>query len=170
MFQQTIILGRLTKDPELRYLQNGTPICKFTVVTSRNYFDSESQEWKEQPEFHVVSAFNKIAKSIGEICKKGHLVHIIGRNKTSKFEKDGQTHWSTEVRVDEIKFLTPKGSGKPSGESSPEPAGDSPAPKPKAQPKPKSQPKQQRQEAPEPDYSDYSDVPPSDNPSDDIPF
>ena len=171
MFQQTIIIGRLVKDPEVKALQDGeSKVAKFTVVTTRRYFDSQTQEWKEQPDFHVCSAWNKIAGTVERNLKKGNMVHIVGRNQTRKFEKNGQTHWSTEVVVSEL-HLFPKGMNtKSQNNESSSPDEESPE-KPKKNNKPPVKSKQRSEEpSGPPDDFGPQDYPEEPTGSDDIPF
>src|SRR5574338_373361 len=165
-YQKTIIMGRLGKDPELKFKQNGSAIAKANVATTRVWFDNESQK-REDTEWHNVTLFGPSAENFEKFLKKGNQVLIEGRNKTSTYEKDGVKHYRTEVIVEIFKLIDSK-KQQPSEENSEE--------KPKQQQKVKQKPKTKKQEQePElpPDYPDDSfsgDEDLSSQNNDEIPF
>jgi single-strand DNA-binding protein len=104
---RVFILGRLGKDPELRYLQNAnkTAVCKFNVATSKSYTTKDSNEKKELIEWHRLTIWGKLGELAHKYLKKGDGCCFVGELKTSSYDKDGQKHYATEVVVSEIHFL-----------------------------------------------------------------
>jgi single-strand DNA-binding protein len=101
-FNQAIILGNLTKDPELRYTPNGQAVTSFSVATNRRW-TNQSGEQQEQTEFHNVVAWGKLAEICSQILYKGRKVLIAGRLQTRSWEgQDGVKRYSTEIVADQI--------------------------------------------------------------------
>lgn len=102
--QKFIIIGNLGKDPELKYSQSGKPTTRFSVaVTERRKEGEDETEW-----FNVVS-FGQTAENINKYLHKGSQVFIEGRIKTRRYDKDGKTHYITELYADNVQFLDKKG-------------------------------------------------------------
>ena len=90
------IMGNLTRDPELRSTNNGTPVCSFSVATNRRY--QQNEEWKEEVEFHNVVLWGKRAEFFSDRAKKGTRVYVEGRLQTRSWESDsGQKNYKTEI-------------------------------------------------------------------------
>lgn len=100
------LIGRITKDPELRYTPNGVAVGTFTLAVDRDYKDAEG---KEQTDFINCVAWNKDAEYMANWVKKGYLLAISGFIQTRNFEssQDGKTY-VTEVVVRKVKNLTAK--------------------------------------------------------------
>lgn len=97
---QCQFIGRLTKDPELKYLQSGDAVANFTIACGWKSKD------KEGAEFVPISAFGKVAELIGKYLHKGSQVYVSGRFKTDKYQdKNGETKYSTKVQCETIQFL-----------------------------------------------------------------
>lgn len=92
------LLGRLTKDPELKYSQKGTAYCRFTIAVSRP-FD------KDVTDFINCVALNKTAEVIANYLRKGKRVAIQGRLQIGSFEKNGNTFHTSDVMVDNLHFI-----------------------------------------------------------------
>tara|TARA_R110002126_G_scaffold150140_2_gene296247 strand:- start:1215 stop:1622 length:408 start_codon:yes stop_codon:yes gene_type:complete len=121
-FQQIIISGNLGKDPELRYMPNGDPVCNFSVATSEEWKDKQTGEKKEQTEWHDVTVFkHQGAEFAGTYFKKGSSVLVVGKMNTREWEKDGQKHRRKEVKAISVQFVGSKG-----GDSGGKPAGNPP--------------------------------------------
>ena len=103
---KVILAGRLTRDPELRYLPNGTPLCKMGLAVSR-YYKSKEGESKEETLFINVEVWNKSAEFCGERLRKGKPVVVEGRLKSDSWEdkNTGQKRTSIDVRADRIQML-----------------------------------------------------------------
>lgn len=112
---KVIIMGRLGRDPELRYSQTGKAVCKFVLATSKKWSDKQTNEVREKTEWHRATAWGKAGELINEYCKKGHLLWIEGELSTSQYEKEGQKHFSTEIIVNEFHLLPNGGRDTSSG-------------------------------------------------------
>jgi len=99
-------VGRLTRDPELRYTPQGTGVANFTLAIDRP-FKSESGE--QQTDFIRCVAFGKRAETIANYVKKGHRFGITGRVQTGSYQdKDGKTIYTTDIAVNDFTFLESK--------------------------------------------------------------
>lgn len=106
---QCNFIGRLGKDPEVRYMSSGKAVASFTIAVGSSWKDA-SGEKQESTEWVSVSAFDKLGEICGEYLKKGSQVYISGRLKTDKQEKDGQTRYFTKVIADRMQMLGGKAS------------------------------------------------------------
>jgi single-strand DNA-binding protein len=97
MLNQANLIGRLGQDPEIRFMPSGDQIATLNVATTRRWKDKNSGERKEETEWHRVTFFGDQAKSCADYLRKGALVHIEGRIKTDKWEKDGNQRYSTGI-------------------------------------------------------------------------
>ena len=87
---KAIIVGRLGKDPEMRYMPDGTAVANFSVATSEDWKDKATGEKKERTEWHRIVAFRKLGEICGEYLAKGKLVYIEGRIQPRAWDdKDG---------------------------------------------------------------------------------
>lgn len=104
------LVGRLTKDPELRYTTQGTPVCHFRIAVGRKYKDRNSSEWKEDVAFVPCSVWRESAERCGQRLKKGSPVFVEGRLKSRDWQtKEGQKRSDLEVDVQRIQFLESMG-------------------------------------------------------------
>lgn len=106
---KAIIIGRLGKDPELRFTPNGVPVCKFSVATSETYTNNNGEKIVNT-EWHRIVIWNKLAEHANTYLKKGSQVYLEGKLKTTTYEKEGQKHWATDIHCNVMKFI----GGKPS--------------------------------------------------------
>ena len=106
---KAIIIGRLGRDPEVKYLNSGDPVASFSVATSESWKD-KSGERKEKTEWHRVVAFRKLAEICGAYLSKGSQVYVEGKLQTREWEKDGVKRSATEIVANEMRMLDPKGS------------------------------------------------------------
>jgi single-strand DNA-binding protein len=103
---KAIILGRLGKDPEVRYMPNGGAVANLSIATSQTWKDKQTGEKKEKTEWHRVVLYNRIAEVAGEYAKKGSLLYIEGRIETKKWtDKDGQDRYTTEIIGDQMQLV-----------------------------------------------------------------
>ena len=103
---KAIIVGRLGKDPEVRYTQDGRAITNFTVATSEEWRDKTSGEKRERTEWHRIVAFAKLGEICGQYLAKGRQVYIEGRIQTRDWEdKDGNKRYTTEIVASDVQFL-----------------------------------------------------------------
>lgn len=102
---KVMLIGYLGKDPELRYSQSGVAITNFSIATSEQWTDKTSGEKQEKTEWHRIVCFGKQAETLAKYLSKGSQVYIEGRLQTRNYEKDGQTHYTTEIVVSNFTFL-----------------------------------------------------------------
>jgi single-strand DNA-binding protein len=119
---KVIIVGNLGADPETRYMPSGEAVTNIRVATTDKWKDKASGEMKEQTEWHRVVFFSRLAEIAGEYLKKGSQVYVEGSLRTRKYDKDGQTHYSTEIRGDTMQML-----GRREGGGAPRDEGAAPA-------------------------------------------
>ena len=100
----TIQIGRLTKDVELRYTQQGTAVANFTVAVNRD----RTANGEPEADYHRCTAWGKTAEAIANYLQKGAMVAVQGKIQNRSYEKDGQRVYITEIKVDQVKFLTPR--------------------------------------------------------------
>jgi single-strand DNA-binding protein len=106
---KVLLIGNLTRDPEMRYTGSGTPVVTFGVATNRSWTDSNG-ETQESAEFHNIVAWNKLAEICQQLLAVGMMVYIEGTLKTRSWEgEDGVKRYKTEIRVDEMILLDSKG-------------------------------------------------------------
>ena len=99
MINKVILMGRLTKDPELRYTNNKTPVCSFTIAVNNGYGE------KQQTDFINCVAWNKTAEFVTKYFTKGKMIIVIGRITTRSWEtQDGKRAYATEVVAKEVSF------------------------------------------------------------------
>lgn len=109
MLNKVMIIGRLGKDPELRYSQGGAPVANFTVATDESYMDREGNR-QERTEWHRVVVFQRQAENCSNYLSKGSLVYIEGSLQTRKWQdQQGQDRYTTEIRAQKVTFLDRKG-------------------------------------------------------------
>lgn len=104
---KVILVGYLGKDPELLESKTGK-MARFTLATNEDYVDKKDGNKKEKVEWHNVVAFSGRAEACAKYLKKGSQVYIEGRNATRDYQKDGQTHYITEIQASDIQFLNGK--------------------------------------------------------------
>ena len=104
-----MLIGNLTREPELRYTTGGTPVVTFGLATNKSWKDQEGN-LKEVAEFHNIVAWNKMAEICQQLLAKGMKVYVEGSLTTRSWEaEDGSTRYKTEVRVDDMILLDSKG-------------------------------------------------------------
>ena len=102
---KVILVGRLGKDPELRYTSSQVPVVSFSLATGERRKD-QSGNWVEHTEWHNITAFNKTAEVCSNYLKKGREVYIEGRIQTRKWQdKEGKDRYTTEIIASTVQFL-----------------------------------------------------------------
>lgn len=104
---KVILIGNVGQDPEIRTIPSGAQVCRLSVATSESYKDRNG-EWKESTEWHSVILWDFLAERAAKNLKKGSKVCIEGKNKTSSYEKDGVTHYRTDVQARDLIILDSK--------------------------------------------------------------
>ncbi len=100
-----MLIGRLGRDPEIRYTQQGLAVVNFSIATSEQWTDKNTGQKQEKTEWHRIVVFGKQAETCEKYLSKGRQIYIEGRLQTSSWEKDGQTHYSTDVIANNFQFL-----------------------------------------------------------------
>jgi len=102
MINRVVLVGRLTKDPELRYSPNGVASCRFTLAVNRAF----KTEGEQQADFIQCVAWRKQAENLANFQRKGNLIGVEGRIQTGSYEgQDGKRVYTTDVVADSIQFL-----------------------------------------------------------------
>jgi single-strand DNA-binding protein len=115
-----MLIGNLTRDPEMRYTPQGAAVCTFGVATNRNW-TTESGEKKEDVEFHNIVAWNKLAEICSQLLKKGRKVYVEGRLSTRSWQgQDGTQKQRTEVVITDMVILDKKSDNPDEGVEIPE--------------------------------------------------
>jgi single-strand DNA-binding protein len=107
MLNKVMLIGRLGKDPEMRFLPDGTPYAQLSLATERNW-RNEAGEKRSETDWHNVVAWNKLASVCGKYLSKGQLVYVEGRLQTRSWDDDGVKRYRTEVVAEQVKFLERK--------------------------------------------------------------
>ena len=106
-FNLVILEGRLTKDPEIKYTQNGTALCKFSIANNSAYYRND--ELQEEVTFVEVTTWSKLAEQCGEYLKKGRRVIVNGRLKQNRWnDSEGSSHSKITLVGNRVHFLDTK--------------------------------------------------------------
>ncbi|HET7380284.1 MAG TPA: single-stranded DNA-binding protein [Gaiellales bacterium] len=130
MYNRIILIGRLTRDPELRYVPSGAPVASFTLAVDRPF---QNQQGNRETDFIDVVAWRKTAEQVSQYLTKGRMVAVEGRLQIRSYEtQDGQKRKVAEVVADGVRFLDRAKPGTGAGEPAPAAAagpgaGDEPA-------------------------------------------
>ena len=104
---KVILIGNLTRDPELAETPNGAKVCRFAIAVSRDYANAEGTR---ETDFFNITVWNKRGETCARYLKKGNKVAVIGSIQTRSYEdKDGIKRSVTDIVANEVEFLTPKG-------------------------------------------------------------
>ena len=123
---KVILVGNLGNDPDVKYTQGGMAICTLSVATTTSRKDKDGQ-YVDKTEWHRVKLFGRL----GEYLQKGRQVYIEGRIEYGSYEKDGVTHYTTDILADEMQMLggnpgageRPQRAAAPAGHRTPRPEG-----------------------------------------------
>jgi single-strand DNA-binding protein len=107
MINRCVLVGRLTKDPELRYTPNGVAVATFTLAVNRQF---SNQQGEREADFLNIVVWRKAAENVANFLKKGSLAGVDGRIQVRTYEQDGKRQYFTEIVADNVQFLEPKGS------------------------------------------------------------
>src|SRR5207248_8660372 len=123
---KALLIGRLTKDPEMRYTPSGTAVTNFSIATNRWSSGGEGER-KEFTDYHNIVAYNigkrNLAEIVAQYTRKGALVFIEGRFQTRSWEgQDGQKRRTTEIIANDVQFLDSRSGGAPDGTARQRPA------------------------------------------------
>ena len=95
------LVGRLVRDPELKYTQNQQPVVRFTIAVDRQF----KKEGQPTADFIGITAWGKLAENINNFMRKGRLVSASGRIQTRSWDEDGKKRYATDVVADSVQFL-----------------------------------------------------------------
>jgi single-strand DNA-binding protein len=153
---RAMLIGRLGKDPEVRYTQDGKAVASFSIATSEKWKDKATGENREKTEWHRIVAFRRLGEICGEYLSKGSQIYIEGRLQTRSWEKDGVTRYTTEIIADRMQMLGSKDRGDFQGNNKSQSG---------------FQESKNQNAYPDNNSDDFHDGPPSyEGPEDDIPF
>jgi single-strand DNA-binding protein len=115
MLNRVVLIGRLTRDPELRYSPSGVAVTNFTLAVDRKFKNAQGEK---ETDFIPCVVFKQLAELCANYLAKGKLASVDGRIQVRNYnDKDGQKRWVTEVIAEDVHFLSPKDSGSGSGEA-----------------------------------------------------
>jgi len=114
LLNHVVLIGRLVRDPELRYTTNGTAVSNFTLAVERNY---TNQQGERDVDFINIVTWRKLAETCAHHLGKGRLVAVQGSLQIRKSEKDGRTYINPEVVASDVRFLDWPDSGKSRNQS-----------------------------------------------------
>ncbi|MFA5004257.1 MAG: single-stranded DNA-binding protein [Candidatus Saccharimonadales bacterium] len=129
-FNQVILMGNLTRDPELRAIPSGQQVCSFSLALNRSYKGSDGN-WQEATDFIDVTAWGPLGERVAQYLTKGRPCLVNGRLQSRSWEQDGQKRSKVEVVAQDVTFLGGAGGGD-GGNSSGAPSGSSGKPAPQA--------------------------------------
>ncbi len=136
-FNQVILMGNLTRDPELRQTPNGQNVCSFSLALNRSYKGADGN-WQEATDYIDVVAWGPLGERVAQYLSKGRPCLVNGRLQSRSWEQDGQKRSKVEVNAQDVTFLGGRGEGGDSGGGSSYEGGSSssaPASKPAAKKK-----------------------------------
>ena len=104
---KVILVGNLTRDPELSETPSGIAVCRFSIAVSRDYSNAEGNR---ETDFFNITVWRGRAENCGRYLKKGNKVGVVGRLQNRSYDdKDGVKRYVTDIVADEVEFLTPRG-------------------------------------------------------------
>ncbi len=108
MLNKAMIIGRLGRDPELRYSRDGKPVCTMNAATDESYTDRNGQR-VDRAEWHRIVVYGKTAENCAHHLGKGNLVYVEGSLQTRKWkDQQGQDRFTTEIKAQRVQFLDRK--------------------------------------------------------------
>ena len=99
MLNNVSLVGRITKDPEIKMINNETPVCNFGIAVNRPF---KNKDGEYEADFFNCAAFKQTAEFMGSYVKKGDLIGVVGALTTRTYDKDGQTHYVVEIRANQV--------------------------------------------------------------------
>jgi single-strand DNA-binding protein len=112
MLNKVELIGRLGAEPETKFLPSGSQVTSIRLATTRRWLDKQTNERKEETEWHRVVFFAKLAEIVIQYVKKGSLIRVEGRIRTHKWQdQQGQDRYTTEIVAEEMLMLDGKQSG-----------------------------------------------------------
>jgi single-strand DNA-binding protein len=118
---QVVLMGNLTRDPDLRQTPTGQNVCSFSLALNRSYKD-QAGEWKEVTDFVDIVAWGPLGERVAQYLSKGRRCFVQGRLQSRSWEQDGQKRSKLEVLANDVTFLDSRSSSDESDSSSDQPA------------------------------------------------
>ena len=118
-WHQTIIVGNLGNDPELRYLQSGAAVCSFNVAVNETWTDRQSNERREKTTWYRVSAWNQLGETCNQYLARGRQVMVVGNVEARGYVNNaGEAAASLDLRARDVRFIGGRdgGAGGPQGD------------------------------------------------------
>lgn len=116
MLNKVMLIGRLGQDPQLKYSNQGSPICTFTVATDESYTDRDGNK-VERTEWHRIVVYQKLAETCNNYLSKGRQVYVEGSLQTRKWQdQQGQDRYTTEIKAQRVQFLGSRNDSRQQGE------------------------------------------------------
>jgi single-strand DNA-binding protein len=107
---KVMLIGRLGKDPELKYTEKGTAYCNFSIATDESYKDENGNK-VDRTEWHNIVTWRKLAEICQQYLKKGSKIYCEGKLQTDSYEKDGVKRYSTKIVMTDMAMLDSKPTG-----------------------------------------------------------
>jgi len=105
-----MLIGNLTRDPNMRYTPTGSAVCSFSIATNRSWTPADGGEKQEKADYHNIVSWSKLAEVCGQLLHKGDKVYVEGRMQTREWQnKEGQDQRTTEIVIDNMILLTSRG-------------------------------------------------------------
>ena len=165
MINKVILVGNVGLDPEVRALDSGVKVARLRLATTERYTDRQTNEVKEQTEWHTITLWRNLADVVDKYVHKGSQLYIEGSLRTREWtDKDNQKRYTTEIVATDMKLLGRRGDAQPQQEYAQPQQPSYQAPQPAPQPS-----YQASQPAPQPAYQAPQPVIPQDS-ADDLPF
>jgi len=115
MMNRVVLVGRLTRDPDLRYTPNGVAVANFTIACNRPF---RNQQGEQEADFINCVVWRKAAENLANYMKKGSMIGVDGRIQTRSYDnQEGRRVFVTEVLAENIQFLEPRGASQSGGQS-----------------------------------------------------
>ena len=113
MINKVILLGNLGKDPEVRHLENGNVVARFSLATNENYRDKDGQ-WQTRTEWHDITVWGPQAERIAQQLHKGSMVYLEGKITHRKWQdRDGRDRYSTDIVANLVRSLDRRDGSRP---------------------------------------------------------
>lgn len=112
MLNKVMLIGNLGQDPELKYTQSGTAVCKFSIATTENYRNNAGER-HQRTEWHNIVVWGKQGENVSKYIRKGSKVFVEGKIQSSSWEdKDGNKRFRVEINANGVTFLDSKSNGR----------------------------------------------------------
>jgi single-strand DNA-binding protein len=108
---RVVLVGNLTRDPELRALPSGTSVCQLRVAVNDRIKDRNTGEWTDYANYFDVSVFGQQGENCAQYLSRGRQVAIEGRLRWSEWERDGQKRQKVDIVADNVQFIGPRDAG-----------------------------------------------------------